>query len=358
MSGRWTLRPSSSWPLLVVLALACDASPRASTDSADQAASPPTAAPAPETAAAVEPSPAPSKPAAEAPTDAPTEAPDASTAAPAPEPASLLSEKMDRRLRSALRSEHGARVELAAEIVNPTPAGGVEVFALFEFSEFEACVTRAGGGKKARAKCNPTAGDEDPLPGWRKCTERGLVRATFAPPADGVEPGYGGELEIVARKTELAGGCTIDRVVRFELVDVDLDEQLELAYDVVSKSPDIGFRTRAEYDDYSRHAGFYRLDLEPQFETHLSDWHFEMLMGDPPTTVGRLHVRDENDDGRPDLVIETMDHLAAADCNSDGFGWTTVDPNADPDDPCSAESLGGDSTTLLYDATKDEWLAG
>lgn len=276
----------------------------------------------------------------------------------------VISDKMQRRLRSKLREQHDALVLLAATAVLPEPAGGATVLAIYEYSEVEACVSKSDGSPEARRVCaNARTDDNDrTLPGLRKCTLRGLVRARFgAPPKS--NPEYGGPLELQATHP-LTGGCTISKVRRLELSDVDGDGQPEIEVDVVSKTPESYFiqdedfdeeRGKAEtYELFTRTVGWYRADLSPQYEADLTSWHTELIEAMTNGESTRVRLLDANGDGRADLSFDTV-RYDAAECRYEDDGWLIME--ADPDD---AEGCFGkvQTTVWLYDAAKDAWVEG
>ncbi|KIG18011.1 hypothetical protein DB30_01898 [Enhygromyxa salina] len=267
---------------------------------------------------------------------------------------------MSRRLRSALRRDHGPRVQLSKWDTLATPEGGLEVYALFEFSEWEACVAKAGGGKHGRDACADEFRHGDYATAelaaeLRACTLRGLVRARFGGAA-GEGPQTRGDLEILSFRM-LEGPCTLERVNVFELVDVDGDEELELAVDLTAVNPDIQFRCRGLYSEYGRQIGWYRRNLEAQYEDlRFSSWHTELLMSDGGVVVGRFTLEDRNHDGRVDLLLEEASFVATDDCEVDDDWWPHPIPGRIAEDelsPCDAEFR---AKTLLYSEVKDEWV--
>lgn len=263
-----------------------------------------------------------------------------------------LSEKMQRRLRSKLREQHDARTQLASSIALPQPDGGVVVLALYEYSQYEACVGKSDGSPEARKACaNPTDDNERVLADLRKCTGRGLVRAHFGPPPKS-QPAYGGELTVEATRPLEKGGCTIGTLRRFALEDADADGQPELALDVVGKTPETEYRSETQYDVFTRTVGWYRTDLSPQFEEEeLCEWYRESLEEGRESTARRIELRDTTGDGRPDLVVDEVSYENDGDCDLDEAGWLAK--IAGPEDGACGGKL--ETRTLEYDAGADEW---
>ncbi len=257
----------------------------------------------------------------------------------------LLSDKMERRVRSTLRKDHDAMVQVAAKLVVPETDGGVTVLALYEYSLFEVCVAKEGGGKEARRKCADAATDSngDPMAALRRCTGRGLVRARFgAPPAK--NPAYGGALEIVATRP-VTKGCTIDQVRSLRLHDVDGDGRPELEVDIRTTTPDKTFREPERFDVKTRSIGWYREDLTPQFERELASWGYEGEAMEE-TDQARTSLRDVDADGGIDLVLETIT-VDPMSCDFDGGGW--------PKDVSACSEGEVEQTVLTYDRTSDAW---
>lgn len=263
-----------------------------------------------------------------------------------------FSEKMQRRLRSKLREQHDARTQLASSLALPQPDGGVVVLALYEYSQYEACVGKSDGSPEARKACaNPTDDNERVLADLRKCTGRGLVRAHFGPPPKS-QPTYGGELTVEATRPLEKGGCSIGTLRRFALEDADADGQPELALDVVGKTPETEYRSETQYDVFTRTVGWYRTDLSPQFEeAGFCEWYRESLEAGGESVARRIRVEDATGDGRPDLVVDEVSYENDGDCDLDEAGWLAK--IAGPEDGACGGKLV--NKTLEYDREADEW---
>jgi hypothetical protein len=261
-----------------------------------------------------------------------------------------FSEKMQRRLRSKLREQHDARTQLAASVALPHPDGSVTVLALYEYSVYEACVGQSDGSPEARKACaNPTDDNERVLAALRKCTSGGLVRARFGPPPKS-QPAYGGELAVEATHP-LPGGCTVSQVRRFAVDDVDGDGQVELALDMVRKTPQTSFRSETPYDVFTRTAAFFRTDLSTQWAMDRSEWFNESLEEGNESTARRFRVEDTNGDGRADIVVDEVEYMNDGECDLDEVGWLKK-VGADEDEPCGGRVV---TKTLVYDRELDEW---
>lgn len=263
-----------------------------------------------------------------------------------------FSEKMQRRLRSKLREQHDARTQLASSLALPQPDGGVVVLALYEYSQYEACVGKSDGSPEARKACaNPTDDNERVLAGLRKCTGRGLVRAHFGPPPKS-QTAYGGELTVEATRPLEKGGCSIGTLRRFALEDADADGQPELALDVVGKTPETEYRSETQYDVFTRTVGWYRTDLSPQFEeAGFCEFYRESLEEGRESIARRIRVEDATGDGRPDLVVDEVSYENDGDCDLDEAGWLAK--IAGPEDGACGGKLV--TKTLEYDREADEW---
>ncbi|MCA9712060.1 MAG: hypothetical protein KDK70_39860, partial [Myxococcales bacterium] len=260
----------------------------------------------------------------------------------------LLSEKMGRRLRSTLRTQHDAVTQLAATIVLPEPDGGATVVALYEYSLFEVCVAKGGKTKEARRKCadEATTDGGEPMAALRACTGRGLVRARFGPPPAS-NPAYGGKLTVAATRP-VAGGCTVEKIHAFRLHDVDGDRRPELEVDLVTTTPNMTFRDPERYDVRQRTIGWYREDLEPQFEGELGSWGLEGEVMES-TEARRFALTDVDGDGGIDLELETWE-IDPSDCTLKLDAWEASVR------ACSTDASESTKAVWRYDRGKDAWV--
>ena len=268
-----------------------------------------------------------------------------------------MSEKMGRRLRSKLRQQVSARVELRVVETEAEPDEGHSVFALFEYSSFEACVSKAGGGKKGREHCAEPL-DDALGQQQRACTQLGLAHARFGP-ASPADPGYGGELELLATQ-RVETECVFHGVPRFVFVDIDADGQRELEVEIHSASWDWAFREQYAYAVDNRRIGWYREDLSPQLELDLKGCPGDIVNA-TYCSVGRYHFEDENGDGHVDLALESVGYQLGSYEATDEFGWPDEHPLGDEeyDDYDWEYNLDShDKSIRIYDPGKDEWIAG
>ena len=244
-----------------LVVVGCDGQP---TSAPSQPPAPPNAVAAPSTevedskAPMAEPGPV------ETPAQSPTEAPP------------RLTEKMQRRIRSKLRKKYGANVLLAKTTELPTADGGVVVFALYEYSRLQACAKAGGGTAAARKACVEEAIDEGE---WYEdyersdydCNRQGLVRARFGPPPADDPEGRGGKMTLEADRP-LDEACRVSDVVEFAVVDVDGDDELELAVAYSAVTPSPFSRGGGSFEAFTHVRGWYRETLEPQAEIVTGDW--------------------------------------------------------------------------------------
>ncbi len=279
----------------------------------------------------------------------------------------LLSEKMERRLRSQLRRTHGATVLLASKLVVPEPDGGVTVFGLYHYSLLQACVTAGGGTKDARADCIASAVDErglygDYAPGDVDCTQHGLVRARFgAPPTK--TPLYGGALSVIATRS-LSGGCTIREVLDFSLRDVDADGAPELELSYMAATPEPYARGGGTYAEFDHQRGWYREDLSPQTELVQSVW-VEDDSAWGYVESSRVELVDVGGDGRVDLRLSSISAKYDAEGSLPQECYPKLDGTPVDAKRCSDalgdeeyEHVGGatlETSVAHYDVETDQW---
>lgn len=319
-----------------------------------------------------EPSSAPSTPtpepaASEGPHDdeAPAEAPDEPEEPAEPEPSATdeapampdeepprgerieMPEKMGRRIRNQLRERHHASIELREPIVLRDDAGATTVFALYGYSHYQSCMhDPATADSEDRAmdcqyQVMENAGVEregDDITGYRVWRSWQVLRADVAPTLEGRPADWGGEITL--RETRV-GGVTMRAVPSFALRDVDGDGEDELDVELRVTSPVSFYGTGERVPGWQQVRAVYRADLEPQFTRVLLDTTSGRDNETGEATARRLSVRDDDGDGHPDLILETLE-WSIWDCDDEG--WPTCDGLPEPT-----------REVWRYDAAADTW---
>lgn len=271
-------------------------------------------------------------------------------ATPAPDPQVLmegLPTKMGRRIVSQLRTTHGAMPTVLRTAHVTQPDGGEQVFFVYEYSLFDACVAAAPSRAEGRRACRDRLQDD------ARCTTANAAFVTVAATPAGRPPGTGGAITVVFDK-RVRRGCRTHRVLELAIRDVDADQQPELLVDIVGSHPELSFRTRTEYERRQRDLVIFDATGRQQLDTGLGAWG---PIDDETTTssvAARWSLRDTNADRRPDVVVESFAYEEMYTCPFSDDGWFT---------PGSVrEAEGGECdgepqlTTFRYDTARDEFV--
>lgn len=225
---------------------------------------------------------------------------------------SAVADKLQRRIRHALRSVAKAPIALRDLISVPRDDGSTEIFGLYQFSAYEECVHGYATREEARAKCLGTRNDIDnTLRNNRACLRFGVLHARVGAPKPTADPDAGGSLTVSSQPWPHLF-CQIQEYRYFFVADVDQDGALEL-FALLTTAEEVMIEARSEMEtDHlatstlgniaifsagkkNDHQGFFAFssaDEEPQ------------MMGKrtiaPDEQLYELH--DLNRDGRLDLL--------------------------------------------------------
>lgn len=278
-----------------------------------------------------------------------------------------VSEKAQRRIRYQLRDVARAPIALRDLIQVPRRDGGLEVYALYEYSVYEDCVKSTASRQEGRAKCleepvsvvigtNPDHDEEDrdsrrylykQVRLGRECRKYGVVHAAFSPPPAGQEPGEAGALRVSSLPLPEID-CELQTLAQFFVDDVDGDHQPELYLDVTSARPSVRNQRGSYADDINvedvtrkHHVLIVRTAAEA---LELQDKLDVVQSADAPPGSGLgVTLRELNRDGHLDLVAigSCLVDLAA------GKMYAT-------EEVCQSEMR--ERIWYLYDREVDRWV--
>lgn len=179
-------------------------------------------------------------------------------------PGETLPDPMRRRIRSRLQASSKVPIALHHIIDVPRPDGGREVFALWESSVYEQCLTEWRTPDERREHClGQLANVVDHTLDWnggpgpkyahkdirlnQHCVTLGAVHAVFGPAGPKDPADTGGALEV----TSLALPdlrCVVRRYHRVLVADLDGDKQLEMYLDLTTANEQVG-EVRGDFTD-------------------------------------------------------------------------------------------------------------
>ncbi|MBO6936643.1 MAG: VCBS repeat-containing protein [Deltaproteobacteria bacterium] len=275
------------------------------------------------------------------PTEPETDVIDAPTDAPLPE-------KMGRRLRNWLRQQHQVRSEIAAQHSTPREEGGRNVVTLLRFSPFEACVAakeEAGTeGPAAREQCaetrDPQDWDLEPSVSLRLL----MGHFTATPPRRPV--GWGGAME-VPTDLLLEPSCSLagDPVIESGDVDGDGTDEVTIRYGCSTGDS----MNRGEV--FAVSSDYYLRILRPDGTFQLAGLVTRSTADDTDTMnmqrQSDVRFTDENGDGNPDLVVETLEWEGSI-CSPDEVTF----PEDDDYGNCAGSR---ERNVYLYVPERDAW---
>lgn len=307
-----------------------------------------------------------------------------------------IPDRVRTRVTNMIRRERRARPRIVETIFLRSPDGAAEVWALYRYRLWDACVNGGGSLELALEETEEEERTAEPSEEVRDacrnelgfniieigstqarmaCTGMGLFRASFgAPRAGTVETERGGAVASRAH-VEVGTGCTLDTLNAFHLKDWDADGELELLVDEWSHSPQ--WETRGDpagriRDRRARSIAFFRADLSAQARIHGRQQ--VAPPGDEPWVPGNTAVRYEMR-GR-DIAITRVTYWGSDDgCGEEGVDqWParlrrrrapagTPDPidwiveQAQEDESWDLECVGAvTEERRRYVAARDAWL--
>jgi hypothetical protein len=262
---------------------------------------------------------------------------------------SPLTDKADRRIRFRLRDRVKAPIVLRDVIQVDWDDGSMDVFSLYEYSQYEECVRGYSTRKEGRDQCLSRELDYERQRLNADCVGLGAVHAAFAPPKPGTPVESGGALTVWSMPLD-TGLCVAEEVSTFA-ADIDGDDKLEMVIDITSARTNEVLRGSYEHQ-YRRTFYVFPGDDNP-------DGARQLLLGnwlEGPTGAGRVpeeelvEFRDVDGDSRLDLIQTAL--FDAENCDADK-GWR--EPAEGASDPCVWEHRG--KTIFRYDAANDRYVA-
>lgn len=233
---------------------------------------------------------------------------------------------------------HHAKPVVRASLQHPGPGGELVGWAIYEYGRFDACVGGHADKKAGKKACKLALGaspddEEEGSPGEMECTDQWLVRVS--PLASGT----------IAAREQLMVACAMQKVRRLDALDLDGDGHDEILIDVVGEHSSAGFRDSVE-TDYGRLVRVLRLDGTTQLELD-ARWTTSEIT--PSEAIARrIALRDDDGDGRADLVVQSREFAAIHGVKFADDLWPEGDPS---------EELGSITTAVWrYDTAKDAWI--
>ena len=271
-------------------------------------------------------------------------------AAPTPTPEALMEgvpTKMGRRIVSQLRTAHGAMPTVLRAAHVTQPDGGEQVFFVYEYSLFDACVAAAPSRAEGRQACR------DRLQEDARCTTAKAAFVTVAATPAGRAAGTGGAITVVF-DADVRRGCRTHRVLEVALRDVDADQRPELLVDIVGSHPERGFRSGNEYERRLRDLVIFDATGREQLHAELGAWGPTDDESATSSVSARWSMRDTNADRRPDVVVESFAYEEMYDCPVTDDGWFT--PRSEDDEDGYECSGAPRLTTFRYDTARDVFV--
>lgn len=270
---------------------------------------------------------------------APTEA--------AAEPAALVEgipTKMGRRVVSTLRQAHGAMPRVLRSTHQTQPDGGEKLFLAYEYSEFEACVSRAASREEGRVACRDSLGTEG-------CTAFRAAFVTVAATPARRAVGTGGDIAVVF-DVEARPGCRTQAVVDLAHRDLDGDGRAELLVDVIGTHIERGFRSGMAYERRRRALTILDEAGREQLSTRLGEWGVTDDETATYSAAARWAFRDTNADRRADVVMDRFEYEEMGGCPDTPLGWFVPTGGGEGDECYGVVA----QTTFVYDAARDAWI--
>ncbi|MCA9681804.1 MAG: hypothetical protein KC457_06385 [Myxococcales bacterium] len=234
------------------------------------------------------------------------------------------------KLRAKLEGLHGLKPIIRGSLASVGPKGEAVAYLVYEYGLFEACLLE-GTKRSCREKLGGEDQEDDDEINRLQCTKQWFARATMVAGDWAVD------------HDELKVSCSINEV-RLDALDLDGDGKQEVVIDVRGRAELVGFR-ESDVLEVGRFVEVLRLDGSSQFVFRL-DWQAsDMAPGE--ATTKRLLARDENGDGRIDLIVESADFIATSNGTFDRDFWPNDDEETDRG-PSSFEVWN-------YDVAADEW---
>jgi hypothetical protein len=254
-------------------------------------------------------------------------------------PGEKLSDKMIKRIRYKLRDVTKAPIALRHFIQVPNDDSSLEVFAIYEYGEFESCLRGYATRKEGRAACLPQVSRTD-------CVKLGAVRAHFGVAKPGASMDTSGALTVWSMAFEDTN-CSSDTELAF-VDDVDRDGKLEMLIDVMTTYTEGGDRSPSEYG-YKR--GLYVFPgaegSEP-FHLVVDSWVTSYGRDRPDVLASNVAMGDFNRDGHMDFL---HDHAPACpELDDYDLSSEAREPKLEA---CGREPRG--QTVHLYDLQRDQW---
>ncbi len=261
-----------------------------------------------------------------------------------------LPEKMDRRLRNWLRQRHHVRSRISAVRSLPREEGGRRVLAVLTYSTYEGCMAEhRDDPRRGRERCREKMssgeyGDPESM------THRLLLASFGATPSE--RPvGWGGSLEVGA-DVLLDDSCA-GSIETLKEEDLDADGKGEVL--VVYECDEGYVEERGEV--WTEIAVGKMAVVAPDGRLLFARDLYSLESASAMTPMGnrgrRVRFQDENGDGSPDLIVETVEWEDSTFCEVDEDGFLSPKPGeSDPDEYCSPAV---DREVLLYDRATDEW---
>ncbi len=254
----------------------------------------------------------------------------------------MLSVKMNRRIRYALKKKLGTPVALSWILHEKAADGSSVVFAIYELSKLEDCVRKGGGGRELRIECRETHGIDR--------LQFGLVRADFATPGPDTPEGHGGAMKVEHRFELEQDGDDVQ--VAMKLQDIDVDDKLELVVRIDYSWTEEASRGDSEFTPNI--ADYHVLDAEDlreQFAIRLEQETDEYTEMSGMASMSQVAYKDLNGDGHPDIVAHSAEWETLGTCEFDENDWPIREEG---DDLCHAIP---ERTDWLYDRQSDAWIA-
>ncbi len=231
-------------------------------------------------------------------------------------------------LKTSLAELHGVAVVVRKSLELPTAAGGREGFAVYEFSRFKACLTRADK-KTCRRELGANANGGLSV---AACTEQWLVRVSL------------GERLELGERTALQPACKLTHVRTLEAIDLDGDGDQEVLVDVVGRAETETQREGSELE-VGRIVRVLRRDGSVQLEMRIG-WSATTEHG-RQVTAQRFYLTDTDADGHPDMVLQRQESRSDDELDDELWPEDALDSDGKPQPVITA--------IKRYDPVTDSW---